>query len=165
MTRRILFALTVLAFAAASAALAQSVVFVVRHAERADAGMMRGGSDDPDLSAAGYARAEALAALLKDARITAIYVTEFKRTRQTAEPLAKMLALEPTVVSSKDTDGLMQRVKASQGNVLVVGHSNTLPVILKTLGGEEIAIGDSDYDNLFIVTGSTPRSVLRLHYR
>jgi broad specificity phosphatase PhoE len=140
---------------------AQSVVFVVRHAERADAGMS-GGSNDPDLSAAGQARAESLAALLKDTRISAIFVTEFKRTRQTAAPLAKALGVEPIVVSSKDMPGLLAHVKARSGNVLIVGHSNTVPEIVKALGGEAVAIGDSEYDNLFVLTGAQS---LRLHFR
>jgi hypothetical protein len=28
-----------------------------------------------------------------------------------------------------------------------------------------VTIGDDEFDNLFIVTASAPRSVLRLHYR
>ena len=45
------------------------VVFLVRHAERADAGMAAAkmAGADPELSDAGKARAAALAALLKDA--------------------------------------------------------------------------------------------------
>jgi hypothetical protein len=36
--------------------------------------------------------------------------------------------------------------------VLVVGHSNTLPEVLKKLGvKDDIKIEDSEYDNLFIV--------------
>ena len=165
MTRRILFVLFALMLTVPAAASAQSVVFVVRHAERADAGMMAASGADPDLSAAGHSRAESLAPALRDARITAIYVTEFKRTRQTAEPLAKLLGLEPAVLSSKDTDGLAQRVKSSTGNVLVVGHSNTVPTLIEALAGEAVTVGDSDYDNLFLVTSGAARSVLRLHYR
>lgn len=160
MTRRILIALFVVTLAVPCAALAQSALFVVRHAERADAGMAT--VSDPDLSAGGRARAEALASMLKEARITAIYVTEFKRTRQTAEPLAKAMGLEPIVISSKDTPGLVARVKASPGNALIVGHSNTVPEIVEALGGDPVTIAESDYDNLFIVTAA---GSLRLHYR
>lgn len=165
MRRRILFVLTIFVLTVPAAASAQPVVFVVRHAERADAGMTAGSGADPDLSAAGHSRAEALATTLKDARITAIYVTEFKRTRQTADPIARQLGLEPTVVSSKDTAGLVERVKSSTANVLVVGHSNTVPAVIKALAGEAVTVGDSDYDNLFVVTSGAARGVLRLHYR
>lgn len=165
MRSRILFVLTALMMTVPAAAFGQAVVFVVRHAERADAGMPSGSGADPDLSAAGHSRAEALATTLKDARITAIYVTEFKRTRQAAGPLAKLLGLEPTVVSSRDTDGLAERLKSSTGNALVVAHSNTVPTLIKSLAGEAVTVGDSDYDNLFLVTSGSARSVLRLHYR
>ena len=149
-----------------SAALAQSTVFVVRHAERADAGMTAAPGADPDLSDIGRARAASLAAMLKDARIAHIFVTEFKRTRQTAEPLATQLKLEPTVVSSKSTPGVAERVTRAPGNVLVVGHSNTVPEILKALGVEEVvALADAEYDNLFVVTRGARPSLVRLRYR
>lgn len=156
--------LLLLAFPAA--ARAQPAVFLVRHAERADAGMMAAAGADPDLSPAGRVRAETLAAMLKDARITQIYVTEYKRTRQTAEPLAKLLGLEPTVTASKDTPGLAARLKTVAGNVLVVGHSDSVPAVVKALGVEEvITIGDSEYDNLLVVMLGPKPSLLRLRYR
>ncbi len=149
-----------------SAVFAQTV-FVVRHAERADAGMAS--TPDPDLSDAGRARAESLAALLKDAGITRIYVTEFKRTRQTAEPLAKRLTIEPVVVSSRKEEAgrLIDLVKAEGGNVLVVGHTNTVPQTLNALGVEDaIVIGETEFDNLFAVNrGCAKPSLLRLRYR
>src|SRR5262245_18994088 len=65
---------------------AQKLVFVVRHAERADAGMQA--QTDPPLSAAGEARAQKLAAMLADAGVENIFATQFKRTQDTAKPLA-----------------------------------------------------------------------------
>ena len=76
-----------------SAAGAQSIVFIVRHAEKETSG-----GNDPELSESGRARAEVLARMLHDAGITAVYATEFKRTQQTAAPLAKTLAIKPTIV-------------------------------------------------------------------
>jgi broad specificity phosphatase PhoE len=162
---RILLVLIGITLSAPAVLCAQSVAFVVRHAERADAGMMAAAGADPDLSAAGRSRADALAATLKDARITAIFGTEFKRTRQSAEPLAKALGLEPAVVPSKDIPGLVQRIKAARGNVLVVGHSNTVPAIIKAVAGETVTVDESEYDNLFVLTSGPTTSVLRLHYR
>ena len=163
MMRRLL-AVCVLIAASASGVFAQSSVFLVRHAERADSGMaaakMTGA--DPDLSGAGRLRAEALAKLLKDAKITAIYTTEYKRTKQTAEPLATMLGVLVTAIPSKDMTALAQKLKTATGNVLVVGHSNTVPEIIKALGvAEPVTIGENDFDNLLIVSGG---SLIRLHY-
>lgn len=146
---------------------AQPLVFLVRHAERADAGGKPAGmmADDPDLSAAGRARAERLAQLLKDARITAIYTTEYKRTRQTAAPLAKTLGLEPVVVTSKDGASLIEKLKGTTGHVLVIGHSNTVPDAIKALGvTEAVTIGDQDFDNLFVVIRGPTATLVRLHY-
>ena len=147
-----------------ASAAAQSAAILVRHAERADAGTaaakMTGA--DPDLSAAGKMRAEALAKLLKDSKITAIYITEYKRTRQTAAPLATALGIEPTVIPSKDTAGLAQKIRSTAGNFLVVGHSNSIPEILKALGtSEPVRIDEQEFDNLFVVVRET---LVRLRY-
>ena len=148
-------------------ALAQGTIFVVRHAERADAGTSGASmmATDPNLSDAGRARAEALAAMLRDAKITSIYTTEYNRTKQTAEPLAKALGIQPTIVQSRDMKELIEKVKAG-GNALVVGHSNTVGPILQSLGvTEEIALGADDYDNLFVVVPGEKPTLVRLHFR
>ena len=164
--RRVLLAAVVLAvLIVPGVARAQSTVILVRHAERADAGTKPPPGADPDLSAAGRARAESLATMLKDARIGQIFITEFKRTRQTAEPLAKMLGVEPAVVAQKDLRALIDRLQSTPGNVLIVGHSNTVPEIVKALGiAEPISIDETEFDNLFIVVRGARASLLRLHY-
>ena len=146
----------------------QGVVFLVRHAERADAGMAAAkmAGADPELSDAGKARAASLAALLKDAKITAIFTTEYKRTRDTAQPLAAATGIASTAVVSKDAASLIDKVKASAGNILVVGHSNTLPEIIKALGiAEPVSIAEDQFDNLFVVVRGPKPALLRLHYR
>lgn len=145
----------------------QQVVFLVRHAERADEGMAaaKAPGADPELSQAGRSRANALAAMLKDAKITSIFVTEYKRTRDTAQPLAQAIGLATVTINAKDSR-LLQTVTAATGNVLVVGHSNTLPEVIKALGiTEPISIAEEEYDNLFVVIRGEKPSLLRLHYR
>ena len=160
-----LFLAVLMTLALAVPAAAQQTIFVVRHAERADAGagaspMM---ASDPDLSENGKVRAQALVSVLKDAKITAIYTTQYKRTKQTAEPLAKALAIEPIAVDARDTAALIEKVKAG-GNVLVVGHSNTVGEILQQLGvAETIKLGDNDYDDLFVVVRGEKPTLVRLH--
>jgi broad specificity phosphatase PhoE len=120
---------------------------------------------DPSLSEAGHSRAVALATLLKDARISAIFVTEYKRTQQTAEPLAKALGVTPIVVKANDTAALVAQLKQAANNVLVVGHSNTVPDIIKALGvTTPVSIADTEYDNLFVVVPQGSR-LIHLHYR
>lgn len=164
MTLRTLIA-GVMVWLVSATAFAQPTVFVVRHAERADtaAGSAVAMDTDPSLSAAGRRRAELLAAMLKDAGITAIYVTEFKRTHETAAPLAKALGVTVTEIFSKDLAGLLARLKPGQGRVLVVGHSNSVPEVIKGLGVKTaLAIADTEYDNLFIVTPQ--RDLIRLRF-
>jgi broad specificity phosphatase PhoE len=165
MVQSTLFAL-ILSLLPTAIAFAQPSIFVVRHAERAD--MVAGAppATDPSLSDAGRERAASLASLLKDAAISTIFVTEFKRTQETAAPLAKALGLTPVTIVAKDTAALVARLKKASGNVLVVGHSDTVPEIIKSLGaGAANSIGEKEFDNLFIVTPGQPQRFVRLHYR
>lgn len=132
--------------AAASAAKA-TTIYLVRHAEKT------GPSGDVELSDAGKKRAECLARTLSDAGLAAIYTTEFKRTQATAEPAASKSGVTPTVVPGADTKQLVAAlIKESGKNVLVVGHSNTIPMIIEALGAGKVTIKDEEYDHLYIVT-------------
>jgi broad specificity phosphatase PhoE len=154
--KRTTIALVLLALLTAAPVSAQQVVFVVRHAERASSAAPAAGSammaDDPPLSAAGEQRAARLAAMLAAADIGHIFTSEYRRTKQTADPIAKQLGITPVSIAAKDPDALIARVRGVEGNALIVGHSNTVPDLLKKLGvAEPVAIGDNDYDNLFVV--------------
>ena len=153
----------ILAAAAAAPAPAQQAVILVRHAEKADS------SKDSALSEAGRARAEALAVLVAPLGITAVYASEYRRARLTAEPAAAALGLKVQTYAAGDAAGLAERLRTRHAGdtVLVIGHSNTLPELMRRLGhpSEEI-IADDDYGSLFVLlpqTGDTP-VVVRLHY-
>ena len=123
-------------------------IFLVRHAEKADAP-----ADDPPLTPAGQKRAECLAQVLKDSGIKQIFVTDTRRTQQTAEPLAKALKIKPNVLPARDTPTLVRDLfYASGGNALVIGHSNTIPVVIQRLQGGNVTIGDNEFDRLFVLT-------------
>ena len=147
-------------FVAVTVASAEPVVVIVRHAEKAPSD---GG--DPDLSPAGRARAEALARILKDSGITAIFTSEFKRTQETAAPTAASTSIATTVVPAKDPAALVAKLHQLNGNALVVGHGNTIPNIIKALGiNTPINIPDADYSELLIVTLGDKPQLFRLHY-
>jgi broad specificity phosphatase PhoE len=162
-------ALTLLVAASASA---QQTIFVVRHAERADTPApggtaMMASTTDPPLSVAGNERAARLAAMLRSADIRHVFTTEFVRTRQTAAPLALAQRLEAVAIPSKDTEAVIARARQAKGNVLIVGHSNTVPDLLKRLGVKEaITIADTEFDNLFVVVRpvSGEPTLVRLRY-
>jgi broad specificity phosphatase PhoE len=138
---------------------AQKLVWLVRHAERADGGMPPPGMmtpADPDLSAEGRTRADRLAGLLADAGITRIIVTEYRRTAQTAEPIARRLGLTPERMTAADTAALAARLKTYPDDiVLVVGHSNSTPALIEALGGPKVSIAETDYTNLFVFVPAT----------
>ena len=138
-------------------------VFIVRHAEKEATGT------DPSLTEAGRERAEALAALLADAGITAIFTSEFKRTQETAARIAKRLGLTVTVVPGKDIDAVVSKVRAlpPEGRALIVGHSNTVPEFAQRLTGVKVSeLTDADFDRLYIGTipKDGPGEIVLLHY-
>jgi broad specificity phosphatase PhoE len=148
---------------AAPDAEAQRAVFIVRHAEKLDH------SDDPPLSAQGISRSRALADMLRSAGVTHVFTTEYLRTQATAGPLAKRLSIKPATVKARDISGIVSHLRALPADavVLVVGHSNTVPLILTRLGwSQTIDLHDRDYDDLFLVVprAAAEPSVVRLKY-
>jgi broad specificity phosphatase PhoE len=129
-------------------------VYVVRHAEKiapndSAAKMM---ANDPPLSEAGKVRALVLKDELDHKHIRHIYSTNTIRTMSTAEPLSR--AIKVNVDTYSNIDSLVNLIKSAKGNVLVVGHSNTVDDIVNKLCGQtKIAadLKDPEYDNLFIV--------------
>ena len=158
--------LTALLAAFALPAQAQTVI-LVRHAEKADQ------SADPVLSEAGQRRAAALASAVSDAGLTHVLVTPLQRTRLTSAVAAQAHGLEPEAIAldggtQAHVDRVAARVRAlpEDAVVLVVGHSNTVPLIAQALGqtgaGE---MQDCEYDRLTIITveadGASPTVVGR----
>ena len=148
----------------ARAADGPAAVIVVRHAEKADAP-----GDDPPLAAPGVERARALAAVLEHARVDVVITTQYRRTRETAEPVARRGGLTPlVVVAGRDAAAHVEEVatlarRQPPGSVvLVVGHSNTVPAIVAALGGPRPAdLREDDYARLFTLlrTGGSVRLV------
>ena len=138
-----------------------TTVFLVRHAERADAPR-----EDPPLLETGTARAQSLARILAKSGIKAIYTSQYLRTRATGEPLAKQLGIESVAISLKTsaanprqvtpesikeiTDKIFQRPGE---NALVIGHSNSVPDVIKALGGDVVpTVDEKEFNDLFVVT-------------
>lgn len=118
---------------------------IVRHADR-------DGNHD-SLTEAGHERAKDLAALAKVLRVSAIYSTDFQRTRGTAQPTADAGNLEIQTYQQVSGDWLKEVRQANpSGVVLIVAHSNTVGAIVSELAGvEPFEIAHDQYDLLFIV--------------
>lgn len=142
---RLAFAGALLAPALALAA--PQIVYVTRHAEK-------GATDkDPDLTVQGAARARGIALLLHRTGISHIFSTATRRTRQTAQPLAERLKLNVETYDAAKPASAIEKIKALPGPTLLVGHSNTVPDLVKMLGGAPGApIEDDEYDRLYQVT-------------
>ncbi len=158
-----LVALMFMTFSALSAS-ALGTVYIVRHAEK----MLIDKEPNPPLSEAGLKRAKDLAHVLRTAELKAIYVTEFKRTHETAGPTADAMGLVPIPTKALEPEKLAEvlKQKHSDESVLVVGHSN-LTVLLKALGvTDAVKVTENDYDNLFIVdqNGDGGAVLHKLHY-
>ena len=141
-------------------------VFLVRHTEREWEG------EDPPLVAAGEARAQALAETLRDAGITRIVTTQWRRTRDTAQPLAKLLKITPQVIpvfdgkARENVDEVAAAVRRYKGEtVLIVGHI-TVTGVIAALGGPRLPpICDNVFSDLFLYTPAAgDAGLLHLHY-
>ena len=148
--------------------LTTTTVVLVRHAEKA-----LGTIDDPPLSPEGELRSERLAQMFGAregaGRLDAIYVTNTRRTQQTAAPLAARLHLVPVVLTSTDSAATAARLLREHrgGTVLLIGHSNTLPELVLELSGKQIEpIPEIDYAEIYVL--SVPRfggsSLVRMKY-
>lgn len=143
-----------------------TVVYLVRHAEKMDAGASKD-PKNPDLTEAGKQRADLLARVLADAGVERIYSTDYVRTMATASPLARKLGVEVERYDPTDLAGFAKRLRERGGRVLISGHSNTTPALVEALGGEPGSPIDeaSEYDRLYVlVIGPADTTTMLLRY-
>ena len=148
---------------------ATTTVIFVRHADKA-----LEPADDPGLSPAGQRRVAELTRQLKDADVVAgidvVYSTPYRRTEETARPIAEALNLPINSYDAGDTEEVMERIlREHKGKIiLVVGHSNTVPQLMYDMGASKKVpeIQENEYDNIYIVSvpwfGKT--KTIRLRY-
>lgn len=128
-----------------------TVIYIVRHAEKST-----NHPSDPELSTAGFARAEVLKDSLSKKNIAAVYATSYKRTQQTGQPIASAKGLTISTYDPGNIPALAAKVLKDNLNqsVLIVGHSNT---VLETIEAFKATrpvsvINDSEYNYLFKLT-------------
>ena len=127
-------------------------IILVRHAEKAAATEMDKG--DPDLSADGKQRAERLMKAIKKYKPHEIFATDYKRTRQTAEPIAsyhkkQILTYDP----AKSADFIQKMMASKTDHYLIIGHSNSIPALANLLAKKEIfrQMPDSEFGVIWII--------------
>lgn len=166
---RSLLLLALLLVSPAALAAQASTVILVRHAEKA------GPSGDVDLSALGQTRATDLATALAAFPVQGIFTSQYKRTLQTAAPVASRYHLTPFQVPVQGGDARAQaaataaaiRGLSAGSAALVVGHSNTVGLIVQALGGPKLDdLCDGEYATMLVLDLSTPSAprLLRVSY-
>jgi phosphohistidine phosphatase SixA len=162
-----LVAATPSAFAAKDSGM-PALVVLVRHAEKAQSPQ-----DDPPLTKAGLERARALVDALKDTKVTVIVTSDAQRTRETAQPLAEALGLKPVVVglgrsgAKAHAEAVAAELRRLAGGVVVVvDHSDTIPLIIAALGGPHLPeIPSKEYANFFLLApGPSGARLVRARY-
>lgn len=150
----LLFFVLSLSFAAFADAPRQ--IFLSRHMEKAMSGQ------DPALSPCGVAQAQAFAAQLKNTPLPWLMHTPYQRTKQTAEAFSQqgrqLLSYDP-----RQLDQLSTELNNKAGNVLVIGHSNTIPALVAKLTGETVApLTEQDYGRIYILTEQGKQWLLKI---
>ncbi|MGV8946713.1 MAG: phosphoglycerate mutase family protein [Lutibacter sp.] len=125
--------------------------FLIRHAEK-----VRIDTTDvnPDLNERGYQRAENWKKVLQHISFDAIYSTNYSRTLKTAEPISKMSNLDLIIYNPSKFDYELFKTENKGKNVLIVGHSNTIPQFVNALINQQkyLEMDDDDFSGLFIIT-------------
>ncbi|MEO5685494.1 MAG: phosphoglycerate mutase family protein [Chitinophagaceae bacterium] len=139
--------------ACSSIAQTNTRIYIVRHADR---------QPIDDLNPLGVIRANELKRVLLNTKIDSIFSTNFLRTTKTVLPLANAKGL-PVLLYDSNTQVLKRILKFSKGKTLLVaGHSNTVPQLIKSCGctAPFENIPDTQFDNLFLVIIQHPQNRL-----
>lgn len=142
--------ITLSMFVALGTTAQRTTVYIVRHAEK---NLTDSNAKDPALSIEGLQRSYDLDNLLAQERISAIFSTNYIRTRKTGEPLAKRIGKDVMLYDPAQSAELVANVKKEfhGKSVLIVGHSNTVLQLVEAFGGKTsiMEIKDHEYRNLF----------------
>jgi broad specificity phosphatase PhoE len=139
-------------------------IYVVRHAEK-----QLVDNPDPELAQVGYLRAKKLAQILQNQEIKHVFSTDYKRTRLTAQPTADQAGISIQSYDPSNHDELVEKLKSLDGNILVIGHSNTVSRIANYFvgeGGKFEDLQDIEYDFIYEVSlKKNGSSVVRKLYK
>ncbi len=139
--------------------------YVVRHGEKETSNMNM--ISDVNLSPAGKERAKELKDILIDKDIRHIFSTNMVRTKTTAQPLSDALQIPVQTYNATDTAFVKALKKGMKGNVLIVGHSNTVDNVVNIFLNKTLLqdLPETEYNNLFIIkkNGNTFRLIRKTY--
>lgn len=128
-----------------------TTIYLIRHAEK---DRSEGVGEDPELTEIGHARAQGWARVFREEPIDAVYSTNYQRTQQTAAPVAALFGLEVAIYEPNEIDPETFLEQHKGQHVLIVGHSNTTPMLVNRFIGQERyeQVADTVSGNLYMVT-------------
>ncbi len=128
-----------------------TTIYIVRHAEK-DTG------NNPVLTEGGMQRAGDLMRYLMKVKLHHIYTTPFRRTEMTADSIRIRKGADTMYYAAKPSPEnlfMMLRENNDLGKkVLFVGHSNTVPLLIKNFGAIDFPqadLPDDAFDHIYIV--------------
>lgn len=125
--------------------------YFIRHAEKDRSNPLE---KNAHLTAIGHKRAQEWSIILQHIPFDAVYSTDYNRTKDTGQPIAANNRLELTIynVSNSYNEDFKEATKGQ--NVLIIGHSNTIPDFVNAVIGHEkySDIEDTNNCNIYIVT-------------
>ncbi|QTL37412.1 SixA phosphatase family protein [Pseudoalteromonas viridis] len=128
-------------------------IVLIRHAEK-----MTG--KDPELTPQGQQRAQRLATLLAPLNPKKLFSTDYHRTRQTLAPLSAATSVPVQMYNPKALADFAKQLKNDSGTIVVAGHSNTTPELIKLLSGHTVSIHEDEFDKVFIVSWKEGKAIL-----
>lgn len=131
-------------FLACSCQAQDNTWYFIRHFEKQQ-------GDDPHISELGQQSAQTLVTVFKSKTLNKIYSTQFNRTLESVTPLAAEHSLEIIIYDPSKLEDFAEQIN-KENNILIVGHSNTTPQLIRLMGGEIADLTEADYSQLFILS-------------
>ena len=125
---------------------------------------------DPSLTTLGKQRADELARFLEAVPLDAIYSSNYKRTQETAQPIAAQKSIPITNYDPRILDKIAKDLLVTYKGktVLLVGHSNTNPDLINILTQTSAYphLSEKQYDDIYLlqVYGLGKTAVLNFKY-
>ena len=151
--RKLVLASFFLTFSVGMVLAQQKTIILIRHAEKASVAA-DSTSGDVDLSSEGRERAIRFAAVAKRYRPGEIFATAYKRTQQTVEPIAKLRGKRVQIYDpAKHLELIELMVKSKTKRFVVVGHSNTIPLLANLLAKKDMfkQLPDTEYGVVWVI--------------
>jgi len=137
-------------------------IYLIRHSEKViDVNNLK----DPPLTELGKLRSESLVDFFASTAIDRIYSSNYLRTRETARPLSEARELNTEIYNANKLKEFTDLLLARKEDAVVIGHSNTTPLVARQLTGMELfGIPDNDYSRIYQVIVKHDGTILNIFH-